>query len=138
MQYRYNVCVHHLKQLKQVIHLFRLSKEIDLITNQLVKNSIFEQNRFSMITSEFEKTALILTPSCLPRQCASNRVRDDLKRSKSKFDLRSRSCGDLSQVSYESMHLDEPKTMRPFTSLYLFHIASYRQKPIGVTPGDLK
>ena len=50
-----------------------------------------------LISSFFNDIDLILVPSCFPRQDALNNIRVDLQRSRSKFDLRSKSRGDPSR-----------------------------------------
>ena len=81
---------------------------------------------------------MILTPPCLPRQCAWKHVCDDFERS---VKSSSQSGQDhvvtyASQVACESIRLNE--TMRPFPSLYLFPVASYRHTTVSDTGCDLR
>ena len=78
---------------------------------------------------------MILTPSCLPHQDASKHVKHNLERSKSKFDLRSRSRGDRSRsycicidASWWEKHNETTRT-----SLSLLD-----QKVFAKTVGDLR
>ena len=78
-----------------------------------------------------------LAPSCSSRRAASKYVLDDLERSRSNVDLRSRSGHDL--VAYHMTRLVNTNTLVPIPRLYLHSITSYRQKRIYdlVTSDDL-
>ena len=89
---------------------------------------------------------IIRTPPCSSRQDASKRMHVDLEKTRSKFDLRSRSCyvrladyddvrlamlGNMTLIGHvacKSMRLGERNTLKPTPMLFLNFNKSYRQK----------
>ena len=85
--------------------------------------------------------AIILAPSCFSRRDASKHIHGDLERSRSKFDLRSRSLRSTYWPEWVMLHISRCALMRQthwyhFARLYLHPIDSYRQKVL-VTSDDV-
>ena len=73
-----------------------------------------------------------LTPLCFSRRDGSKHVLDDLARSISRYDLRSRSdpIGICSHTAYQMMGLDQESRLVPLTSLKHHYIVVYWQTVI--------